>query len=289
MSKFENMQGLDLTTGVYEKELTMETVIDYKFRGAIERTTLGDFYDEDIHGTTEDYFEFIRAWLVSGRASIVQTNKKKAEQIADNIAQELLTVKQAADIQQDRVERINYSASSRGVYKKVGFPAKTLIDAQEMQQMLMKNYNFKTEDLGILITGNDITVTISNCPVKTYASLERTLGLKRATESIANVVDKTASGVLNTADMALNNVAVPVAKTTIGTTAKAAKSVVGFAAKLGGIFIGEATKATKQCIQEIKTDGYITEARGEVTSGIQSMRRTMGNKTFGGARGTIIE
>ena len=137
--------------------------------------------------------------------------------------------------------------------------------------------------------GNNILVTITNCPIKTYASIERMLGFKRVTEAVSGTVDKTAKTVVNATDMTINNIAVPVAKTAISTTTKVAKSIFGLGAKLGGIAIGEITKATKQCVNEIKNDSYIIEAKGEVTSGIHSIKRTFSNRSFGGGAGVIIE
>ena len=90
-------------------------------------------------------------------------------------------------------------------------------------------------------------------------------------------------------DMTLNNVAVPVAKTAIGTSAKVAKSLFGFGAKLAGIAVGEVTKATKQCVTEIKNDGYIAQAKGEVIDGVHAMKRTFGGTGFGGGGGIILE
>lgn len=51
--------------------LTMNTVIDFKFKGSMERVTLADLYDEDTHGNHEDFFGFVQAWIITGRASIV--------------------------------------------------------------------------------------------------------------------------------------------------------------------------------------------------------------------------
>lgn len=270
------------------ENLTMETVIDFKMKGAVERLCLKDLYNEELHGTVEDFFAFVEAWIMTGRAIIVDT-RDEATKIADQIAKELMTVKKGKQIEQDRVEKANYGQNRLGVHKKVGFPAKSLLDAQEMHQSLMRNFNLSADQLGIEMKGKDILVTITDCPVKTYSSIERIFGFKRASEAVSGAVDKTAKTAINVTDMTLNNVAVPVAKTAIGTTAKVAKSLFGFGAKLGGIAIGEITKATKQCVEEIKTDGYIAEAKGEVQSGIHSVRRALGNTSFGGNGGVIME
>lgn len=270
------------------ENLTMETVIDFKIKGSVERLSLSELYNEELHGTVEDFYAFVNAWIVTGRATIVDT-RDEATKIADQIAKELMTVQKGKAIEQDRIDKANYKQNNLGVYKKVGFPAKSLLDAQEMHQQLMRNFNLKADQLGVEMKGNNILVTIVDCPVKTYASIERAFGFKRATEAVSGVVDKTAKTALNVTDMTLNNVAVPVAKTAIGTTTKVAKSLFGFGAKLGGIAIGEISKATKQCVEEIKNDGYIAEARGEVQSGIHSMKRAINNTSFGGNGGVIME
>ena len=89
--------------------------------------------------------------------------------------------------------------------------------------------------------------------------------------------------------MTLNSVAVPVAKTAIATTTKVAKSLFGFGAKLGGIAIGEVVRSSKQCIDEIKNDGYIAEAKGEVIDATHSIRRTFSNRSNNSRGGFIID
>lgn len=271
------------------ENLTMETVIDFKFKNSMERMALKDLYDEDMHGTHEDFFAFIEAWIQTGRAKVVPPQRSREEEMADLIAQELMSVNKAKSIEQDRVDRLNYNAGAHGVYKKVGFPAKTLLDAQEMHQTLMRNFNIKQNQLGVEMNGPKVLVTITDCPVKTYASIERAFGFKRATEAVSGAVDKTANTVISTTDMTINNIAVPVAKTAIGTTTKVAKSLFGFGAKLAGIAVGEVTKATKQCVEEIKNDGYIAEAKGELIDGVHSVRRAFNNTSFGGNGGVIME
>lgn len=267
----------------------MDTIINFKFKGTTERVKLSDMYDEEKYGDVEEFFAFIQAWIHTGRASIVEPNKTREELMADAIAEELMAVQKGKAIEEDRIQRANYKQGANGYYNKVGFPAKSLLDAQEMHQTLMRNFHIDQEQLGVEMKGTQVIVTISNCPVKTYSAIERTFGFKRATEAVSGVVDKTAKTAINVTDMTLNNVAVPVAKTAISTTAKVAKSLFGFGAKLGGIAVGEITKASKQCVNEIKNDGYIAEARGEVIDGIHSMKRAFGNTSFGGNGGIIME
>lgn len=271
------------------ENLSMQTVIDFKFKGTMERKSLEEVYSPDIHGTEEDFFAFIEAWIQTGRAKIADIHKTKEQEMADLIAEELMAVNKGKAIEQDRIERVNHNASSHGFYSKVGFPAKTLLDAQEMHQTLMKNFNIKNNQLGVEMKNGTVLVTITECPVKTYSSIERAFGFKRATEAVSGVVDKTANTVINTTDMTINNIAIPVAKTAIGTSTKVAKSLFGFGAKLAGIAVGEVTKATKQCVEEIKNDGYIAEAKGEVVDGVHSMRKAFGNTSFGSNGGMIME
>jgi|GEM_PF-1619353 len=54
--------------------LTMETVLHFKFKGASERMALKDIYDEVTHGTPDEFFSFIEAWIQTGKANLVNTN-----------------------------------------------------------------------------------------------------------------------------------------------------------------------------------------------------------------------
>lgn len=270
--------------------LTMNTIIDMKINGGIERRILSEMYNPDIYGTEEDFFAFVNAWIQTGRAKVVEPSKSKEAEIADQIADELMQVQKAKEIQQDFKDRMSYNDNKLGVYKKVGFPAKSLIDAQEMHNLIIKHYNISTEQLGVEMQGTNIIVTITNCPAKVYTSLDRMFGVKRAGEAVTTAVHKTANTVLNTADITINSVAAPVAKTAVATTAKVAKSLFGFGAKLAGIAISEVTKATKQCVNEIKNDTAIQEAKGEVMEGVHSVKKFANSKHFtGGNGGQIIE
>lgn len=269
-------------------ELTMDTVVEFNFKNGSERAKLGDLYNPQDYANVEELYTFVGAWLRTGRAKIINT-KSREEQIADKIAEELLRVEEGNVIAQDRVDRLHYNDDSHGIYKKVGFPAKTLLYAQEMVQQLIRNFNLSQDQLGIEMKGTKVMVTITDCPIKTYANIERVFGIKRATEAVSGAVEKTANAAVNVTDMTINSLAVPVAKTAIGTTAKIGKSLVGLGAKLGGILVGEVTKNAKQCCNEIKSDGYIAEAVGEVQDGIHTMRRAIGNTNFGGYGGEILE
>ena len=271
------------------ENLTMETIIELKFKGSIERVSLKDFYKPEFHGDEEDFFTIIQAWIQTGKASIVEPKKSKYEAMADAVVEELKAVERGRNLEQDRVQRLNYNQGSNGYYAKVAFPAKTLLDAQEMQQLLIKNFNINENQIGVEAQGGSVLVTITNCPIKTFSSIERAFGFKKATEAVSGVVEKTANTAINITDMTLNNVAVPVAKTAIGTSTKVAKSLFGFGAKLAGIAVGEVTKATKQCVTEIKNDGYIAQAKGEVVDGVHAMKRTFGGSGFGGGGGIILE
>lgn len=271
------------------ENLTMASIVDLKFKGSIERVILNDFYKPEIHGDEDDFLAVIQAWIQTGRATIVEENKSKYEEMADAIVEELKTVETGKTLEQDRIDRINYNQGAHGYHAKVAFPAKTLLDAQEMHQILIKNFNITQNQLGVEMKDGSTLVTITNCPVKTFASIERAFGFKRATEAVSGVVEKTANTAINVTDMTLNNVAVPVAKTAIGTTTKVAKSLFGFGAKLAGITVGEVTKATKQCVTEIKNDGYIAQAKGEVVDGMHAMKRTFGATSFGGGGGIILD
>ena len=130
------------------EKLTMNTVIDFKMRGGVERTTLANIYNEELHGTQEDFFGFVEAWIMTGRAKVVDT-RDEATKIADKIAEELMAVQKGKTIEQDREDRASYKNSSLGIYGKVGFPARTLLEAQEMHQQLLRNFNLRADQLGV--------------------------------------------------------------------------------------------------------------------------------------------
>lgn len=269
-------------------ELTMNTVVDFKIKGSVKRATLVDIYNPAIHGDEDDFYAFVTAWLHTGQAHIVDMRTPE-EQVADSIAEELLSVKKARTIQEDELERQTYKEKQYGTYGKVGFPAKTLMDAQDMHQVLLRNFSIKQEQLGVEMAEGKVIVTITDCPVKTYISVSRFFGVKQVTETVAGTVDKTAKGVVGATDIAINTVAVPITKTAVSSSVKVAKSIIGFTAKLGGIAIAEFSKGAKECATEIKNDAHIIEAKGEVTDGIHTIKRTLNSKAGYAMGGMIME
>lgn len=259
-----------------EYNLTMESVVEFDFKKGRDVCVLKDIYDPAIDERT--FIQSVNSWIRTGRARmpkpIDQTTK-----IANEIANEIMAVENGKAIEEDRIARANYNQGSHGYYGKVGFPAKTLLHAQEMHQQLMKNFYIKQDQLGVEMQGGSILVTITDCPVKTFASIERVFVAQKVTGAVTNTIDKAAGGLINATDITINSLAVPVAKTAVSTTAKVGKSVVGLAAKLGGILVSEVVKNTKQCCNEIKNDGYIAEAKGEVVDGVHTVRRAIINHT----------
>ena len=272
-----------------ETDLTMDTLVDFKLKGAVNRVKLSDIYDEEQYGDHEDFYKMVTAWVQVGMAKIVDL-KTEDEKMADKVIKELHTMESARNFEEDHNQRLNYGAESKGVYAKVSFPAKTMLDAQELAQAFMRNFNITKDQIGIEGGLDSIEITIKNCPVKTYNSINRAYGLRRGAEFVGNTIEKTAKGIVNTTDMAINSLATPVAKTAIGTTTKVAKTLIGFTAKIAGMTVGQTVKATKECIQEVKSDGYINEAKAEVMDSIHQIKRTMGNSSFGSNMGgKIIE
>ena len=104
--------------------LTMDTIVDFKFNGGAQRKPLSAIYNPALHGDEEDFFAYVYAWIQTGRATIVKPVQNKEADIADQIAKELLAVQKAKDIEEDRIARQNHNITSHGVYKKVGFLAK---------------------------------------------------------------------------------------------------------------------------------------------------------------------
>lgn len=271
--------------------LTMETVVTFKMKHGEETGPLKDFWNPDNENKIDEnqFIESVNAWIQAGRAKINKPIDKAAE-IADQIAKELGIVENGEMLYQDIQQRENYNNGSNGYYAKVGFSARTLVEAQEMNQQLIKNFGISQEQIGVEMQNGKVTVTISNCAVKTFARIDRFYAAKKLTGTVTNAVDKTASGLVNTVDIAANTLVVPVAKTAIGTGTKVAKSLFGLGAKLGGILVGETIKATKECSKEIANDAYINIAKGEVVDSIHSVKRAIINKSgssFGG--GQIME
>lgn len=267
-------------------ELTLDSIVEFKTRGQVRRSRIGDIIPE---GTDEEEFlGTVAAWIMTGNAKIIDTRTNE-EKMADKIAEELGAIKYAKDINQDHEDRLSYGQENLGTYKKVAFPAKSLIHAEELVDFISRNYNLSEDDIGYEKKGKNVQVVITNCPIKTYQSISKALTAKRATEAVSNTVEKTAKTAINAVDITLGSVGIPVAKTAIKTTAKLAKSLFGFGAKVAGIAIGETLKAGKECVEDIRTDVNIAEARGEVIEGVHSIKRTVNgrNSSFGG--GTIIE
>lgn len=270
------------------KDLTLETVVDFKLKGGVQTLKLEEVYDEERYTDLEEFFATIEDWVRAGKA-VIRDTRTDREKIADKIADELGAVRRGQNIAQERVEKLNYNSTSHGIYKKVAFPAKTLMDANEFVQMLMRNFGLKQEQLGVEMQGTEILVTISNCPVKTYAKIERAYGIRRGTEAVTNTVQKTADTLTNSADIAVNTLAVPVAKTALGAGGKIAKTLVSCIARVGGIAVTEISRNAKQCTEEIRNDSYIAEAKGEVIDGVHGVRRTFNKKFNIGAGGIILE
>lgn len=269
-------------------ELTLETTIDLNFKGNHRRGTISEMYCEETHGDLEDFLIMVQAWIQTGRCTIIDT-RGTDEKEADKVIEELMAVQNGKTIEQDRIQRQNHNQESLGVYGKVGFPAKTLMQAQEMHQIMIKNFNLSPTQLGVEMNEGKVVATVTNCPIKVYIKISRAFGIQRASEAVSGTVDKVANSAVNTADMTINTLAVPVAKTAIGTTAKIAKSLFGLGAKIGGVAVGEFTKNAKQCVTEIQNDAYIAEAKGEVIDGYHAVKRTL-NKNGGlGGGGMILE
>lgn len=271
-----------------EYNLNLNSIVEFNLKSGVERSKLQDLYDDGSYANEEELYNLVAAWIHTGRAKIID-QRTREEKIADQIAKELMSVDKGKTVEQDRVDRLHYNDGSHGYYKKVGFPAKTLLYAQEMHQQLIRNFNIRQDQLGVTMENGQILVTITDCPIKTYSQIERVFGIKKATEAVTNTVEKTANGLVNATDLTINSLAVPVAKTAIGTTTKIGKSLIGLGAKLGGILVGEVVKSTKQCCTEIANDGYIAEAKGEVIDGVHTIKRAVGSANVGGYGGVIIE
>ena len=269
--------------------LTEETKICFNINGGgKQEVLLKDLLASSEIEDREQAMAAVEAFLDTGRATIVE-EKTPLEKTIDDIAKELKAVNQSKMIQEDREERFNYKDNQSPIQELVRYKCKSILHAQEIMQMMMKNYSLKPEQIELSSTAEGIYVYVHNIPYKTYEKIDRALGFRDGAEALTNTVERGARGVVNTSELVLNNVGVPVAKTAITTTTKVAKSVVGLGAKLIGIAIGEVTKSSKECINEIRTDGYINEAKGELLDAKHSIAKALNNRTRTiGGRGEII-
>lgn len=275
------MSRLDLN------ELSLESLIEFKYKGQFKRSKVIDMTPQGVD--PEEFLETVAAWIQTGHAVIID-QRTKEDIMADKIAAELGAIKYAEEIKQDHSDRLSYGQDNLGSYSKVSFPAKSIIHAQEIISFINQNYNIDEDTVGLEVKGKTVQVIITNCPIKVYQSLSKTLTVQRATEFVTNSVEKTAKTAVNTVDLAIGSVGIPVAKTAIKTTAKVAKSLLGFTAKVAGIALGESIKATRELSEDVKTDIHLAEARGEVIEGMHAIKRTVNQSKVGrGYGGSIIE
>lgn len=266
------------------ENLSMDTIIIFNGK----RLVLGDIRaNMQTQLPDEQFYDSVRAWIRSGKARVEDTRTKE-DKIMDKIYDELMTIEKGEGIKECRRQEEVASASTLGVYKKVGFPAKSLLDAQEMMAQLTTSYNIPGNQVGLVMENGQTLVTITDCPIKTYQSLEIAFGTKKVAQAVTGGVNRAVNNVINITDVAATNVVVPVAKTAITATGKIARSLLGLGAKIGGMAIAETIRTTKDCADTIKNDSYVAEAKGELTDGMQAIRRSIKTPSFG-MTGTILE
>lgn len=267
------------------QDLSLDSLVEFRYKGQLKRSKVVDMVPEGVD--PEDFLNTVAAWIQTGHAVIID-QRSKEDIMADKIASELGAIKYAQDIRQDHEDRLSYRQDDLGFHKKVGFPAKSIIHAQEIINFINQNYNIDPDTVGMEVKGKNVQVIITECPVKVYQSLSKNLAVQRATEYVTSTVEKTAKTAMNGVDLAIGSVGVPVAKTAIKTTTKVAKSVLGFGAKICGIAIGETIKATRELAEDITTDIHLAEARGEVIDGMHTIKRTVSQSRAGKSFGGVI-
>ena len=270
--------------------ITNDTKIRFKFGSGIGATmSINDLIANGKFGNDE---EVIRAavygFLQTGKAVVIES-KDPVQAVADKIAEELMAVETAKSIQEDHIERMNFGDTQYGMVKKCRFQCKTIIDATQALQMVMRNYNITKDHISINSDAEGVFLYLENIPQITYVKISKALTVRNVTEAVTNKVEKSANSIVNGGDILLNNVGVPISKVAIGTTAKIAKSILQLGVKLGSIAIGEFTKEGKNCIKEIKEDGYLQVAKGEVIDAGHSIKRAINNRTNVVGCGEIIE
>lgn len=270
--------------------ITNDTKIRFKFGSGIGATmSINDLIANGKFGNDE---EVIRAavygFLQTGKAVVIES-KDPVQAVADKIAEELMAVETAKSIQEDHIERMNFGDTQYGMVKKCRFQCKTIIDATQALQMVMRNYNITKDHISINSDAEGVFLYLENIPQITYVKISKALTVRNVTEAVTNKVEKSANSIVNGGDILLNNVGVPISKVAIGTTAKIAKSILQLGVKLGSIAVGEFTKEGKNCIKEIKEDGYLQVAKGEVIDAGHSIKRAINNRTNVVGCGEIIE
>ena len=270
--------------------ITNDTKIRFKFGSGIGATmSINDLIANGKFGNDE---EVIRAavygFLQTGKAVVIES-KDPVQAVADKIAEELMAVETAKSIQEDHIERMNFGDTQYGMVKKCRFQCKTIIDATQALQMVMRNYNITKDHISINSDAEGVFLYLENIPQITYVKISKALTVRNVTEAVTNKVEKSANSIVNGGDILLNDVGVPISKVAIGTTAKIAKSILQLGVKLGSIAIGEFTKEGKNCIREIKEDGYLQVAKGEIIDAGHSIKRAINNRANIVECGEIIE
>lgn len=270
--------------------ITNDTKIRFKFGSGMGATmSINDLIANGKFGNDE---EVIRAavygFLQTGKAVVIES-KDPVQAVADKIAEELMAVETAKSIQEDHIERMNFGDTQYGMVKKCRFQCKTIIDATQALQMVMRNYNITKDHISINSDAEGVFLYLENIPQITYVKISKALTVRNVTEAVTNKVEKSANSIVNGGDILLNDVGVPISKVAIGTTAKIAKSILQLGVKLGSIAVGEFTKEGKNCIREIKEDGYLQVAKGEVIDAGHSIKRAINNRANVVGCGEIIE
>lgn len=270
--------------------ITNDTKIRFKFGSGVGATmSINDLIANGKFGNDE---EVIRAavygFLQTGKAVVIES-KDPVQAVADKIAEELMAVETAKSIQEDHIERMNFGDTQYGMVKKCRFQCKTIIDATQALQMVMRNYNITKDHISINSDAEGVFLYLENIPQITYVKISKALTVRNVTEAVTNKVEKSANSIVNGGDILLNDVGVPISKVAIGTTAKIAKSILQLGVKLGSIAVGEFTKEGKNCIREIKEDGYLQVAKGEVIDAGHSIKRAINNRANIVGCGEIIE
>ena len=270
--------------------ITNDTKIRFKFGSGVGATmSINDLIANGKFGNDE---EVIRAavygFLQTGKAVVIES-KDPVQAVADKIAEELMAVETAKSIQEDHIERMNFGDTQYGMVKKCRFQCKTIIDATQALQMVMRNYNITKDHISINSDAEGVFLYLENIPQITYIKISKALTVRNVTEAVTNKVEKSANSIVNGGDILLNDVGVPISKVAIGTTAKIAKSILQLGVKLGSIAVGEFTKEGKNCIREIKEDGYLQVAKGEVIDAGHSIKRAINNRANIVGCGEIIE
>lgn len=172
--------------------LTMNTIVDFKLKNSIERVVLEDLYDEAAHGTVEDFFGFVNAWIKTGRASVVNNMNYNSIADYDKATKELNFISFVKKYSKNELEKLindNYELNVywfrtrpafgfNGVYEYVAALLLSKFDtstADNFKQLIESRFKKEITSSLVLSDYFDSVVNKSKVPYETWSEVWRYL------------------------------------------------------------------------------------------------------------------